>query len=221
MPFYLVGRFNLKLRFLHEGLLVGAGPQIDPGFIGRLSCPLHNISSEKVSLKVGESFAVVEFLKTTPFASGESLPPDLRLSELRERGESRSLRGIDGHPCLTFPVRSLDREPIKRYLQGKLVTSSVEELAIKTGALATKVDEEVKEFRGQLRSVNLLAYLTVAIVAITLGTYFWAVVNWNKSVNEGIVRVEEQIKAGQVERAALQEKIRDLELRLNGSAPKK
>src|ERR1044072_3014588 len=68
MPFYLTARFNLKLRLLHEGLLLGAGPQIDPGFVGRLSCPLHNISSDKISLTCGESFAVIEFHKTSPFA---------------------------------------------------------------------------------------------------------------------------------------------------------
>jgi cell division protein FtsL len=88
------------------------------------------------------------------------------------------------------------------------------------------MSEEVKDLRSQFRSVNMLAYLTVAIVAITLavglGTYFWAVVNWNKSVNEGIVRVEEQIKAGQAERADLQGKVQTLERRLNEKAmPKK
>src|SRR5688572_1063630 len=50
LPFYLIARFDLKLRFLHEGLLVGTGPQVDPGFRGLLSCPLHNISSEKITL---------------------------------------------------------------------------------------------------------------------------------------------------------------------------
>ena len=65
LPFYLVARFNLKLRYLHEGLLVGTGPQIDPGFSGKLSCPLHNISSEKVCLQAGCSFAVIEFENNT------------------------------------------------------------------------------------------------------------------------------------------------------------
>src|SRR5438552_18664667 len=36
LPFYVVARFNLKVRLVHEGLLVVTGPQIGRGFAGRL-----------------------------------------------------------------------------------------------------------------------------------------------------------------------------------------
>ena len=44
IPHWLVATFNLKSEYIFKGLLMGIGPQIDPGFMGVLTCPLHNIS---------------------------------------------------------------------------------------------------------------------------------------------------------------------------------
>jgi hypothetical protein len=60
LPFYLVSRFNLKLRLLHEGRLGGTANR---SWICCLSCQLHNISSERVCLTSREGFAVIEFSK--------------------------------------------------------------------------------------------------------------------------------------------------------------
>ena len=40
LPFYLIGRHNLKIRYVYKGLLLGTGPQVDPGFEGNLFIPL-------------------------------------------------------------------------------------------------------------------------------------------------------------------------------------
>jgi deoxycytidine triphosphate deaminase len=212
IPFYLAARFNLKLRLLHEGLLLGAGPQIDPGFSGRLSCPLHNISSEKISLTPGETFAVIEFHKTSPFAQEQGLPANASIAEIRRRGESGQLKGLGGYPCLTFPAHSLDREPVKRYVPaGRLVTSSVEGIEKKQQALRELVDRALLKFEDQINRVNLLAYLAVVTVAISLGAYFFAVVNWNKSVNDAAVRAEEHVNALESERGKTELRLEELE----------
>src|SRR4029077_4954880 len=39
LPHYIVGRFGLRVDYVYRGLLVGAGPQVDPGFEGYLACP--------------------------------------------------------------------------------------------------------------------------------------------------------------------------------------
>lgn len=222
IPFYLAARFNLKLRLLHEGLLLGTGPQIDPGFIGRLSCPLHNISSEKISIAPGETFAVVEFHKTSPFAQQESLTAKMSIADIRRRGESGELRGIAGYPCITFPTQSLDREPVKRYVPaGRLVTSSVEGIEKAQRELRSQVEAALKKFEDQINRVNLLAYVAVVAVAVSLGTYFFATVNWNKSVNDAAVRAEERVKTLESERGKTDLRLRDLEKRVErlSSAP--
>jgi len=39
LPHYIAARFNLSIRLVYQGLLLGTGPQVDPGFQGVLSCP--------------------------------------------------------------------------------------------------------------------------------------------------------------------------------------
>jgi hypothetical protein len=63
MPAYLAGRFNLLIRDVYRGLLVGTGPLVDPGFVGFLSIPVHNFTSNKYILRAGEGFVYFEFTK--------------------------------------------------------------------------------------------------------------------------------------------------------------
>jgi deoxycytidine triphosphate deaminase len=44
LPDYIAARFNLTIRDIYRGILVGTGPLVDPGFTGRLSLPLHNLN---------------------------------------------------------------------------------------------------------------------------------------------------------------------------------
>jgi len=216
LPFYMVARFNLKLRILHEGLLVGVGPQIDPGYSGRLSCPLHNISSEKISLACGETFAVIEFQKTTRFAQEEKWTPETDLSEIRARGEQRKLKGVASLPCLTFPTRSLNREPVKGYLPpGKAIGSSVQGLSSKLAELDSQVSQKLSEFKTQLSTITVVSFIAVVAVAISLGTYFWGAINFHRAEAEAAVRAEQQVKVLDAQRASLEQKVKDLEQRLD------
>jgi len=63
LPKDIAGRFGLSVSLFCQGIVLSNGPQIDPGFRGRLFCFLFNTSSEKVQLKRGEQFSTIEFLK--------------------------------------------------------------------------------------------------------------------------------------------------------------
>lgn len=212
MPFYLAARFNLKLRFLHEGLLLGTGPQVDPGFRGRFSCPIHNISNEKIALKAGESFLVVEFHKTTPFAQMETLDGFADERELRAKGEARQLKGFRGFECLTFPTRSLDREPVKRYVPaGRLVTSSVQGIAESQQKLKLSTEKKTKAFERKLQTVNIIAFVTVVTVAVTLSAYFYSIATWYKGFYEEGLKQKERISALEAGLAQSNEQLRALQ----------
>jgi len=220
LPFYLVGRFNLKLRLLHEGLLVGVGPQIDPGYAGRLSCPLHNISSEKISIVCGETFAVIEFQKTTPFAQEEKWSTETDISEIRNRGERSDLKGLDGFPCLTFPAKSLGREPVKGYLPpGKAISSSLLGLSSELKELDSSITTRVEELSSRVHAVQVVGFVAVVVVAISLGTYFWAAINFYRAqtdaATQAATQAVQQVKVSDVQRAALEQKVKDLEQRLD------
>ena len=67
LPRYLIARWNIRVRHAYSGLLWVGGPQVDPGYVGHLFCPIYNLSDRAVVLHVGEPIAVIDFIKTTPF----------------------------------------------------------------------------------------------------------------------------------------------------------
>lgn len=56
-----VGRFGLRSKFARKGLIATTGPQIDPGYHGRLMIGLTNLSPKPISLSFGDDFLSVEF----------------------------------------------------------------------------------------------------------------------------------------------------------------
>lgn len=66
LPAYLIARFNLKIKLIYRGLLLGTGPIVDPGFQGRLSIPLHNLTENSYVLRGGETIIAMEFTKISP-----------------------------------------------------------------------------------------------------------------------------------------------------------
>lgn len=65
LPEYIGLRFNLQIRHVHRGLLLGTGPLIDPGYWGKLCIPLHNLTSKDYLIPLTEGLIWIEFTKTT------------------------------------------------------------------------------------------------------------------------------------------------------------
>jgi len=63
IPYYLALRFNLKISHIYKGLLLGTGPLVDPGFQGKLSIPLHNLTSNTYRFFKGDELITMEFTK--------------------------------------------------------------------------------------------------------------------------------------------------------------
>jgi deoxycytidine triphosphate deaminase len=63
LPDYIALRFNLRIQNVYRGLLLGTGPLVDPGFVGRLSFPLHNLTTNSYPFRGGEDVVWVEFTK--------------------------------------------------------------------------------------------------------------------------------------------------------------
>ena len=67
LPRFLIARWNIRVRWAYEGLLWVGGPQVDPGWVGHLFCPLYNLSDKTVVLRFGDAIALMDFVTTTPF----------------------------------------------------------------------------------------------------------------------------------------------------------
>lgn len=65
LPEYIALRFNLQIKHVHRGLLLGTGPLIDPGYWGKLCIPLHNLTNEDYYISKDEGLIWIDFTKTT------------------------------------------------------------------------------------------------------------------------------------------------------------
>jgi len=55
------GRFGLRSKYARKGLIATTGPQIDPGYHGRLIVAITNLTPKNVSLPYKDEFISVEF----------------------------------------------------------------------------------------------------------------------------------------------------------------
>ncbi len=62
-PKDIAGKFDLAVSLFCQGIILSNGPQVDPGFNGKLFCLLFNTANETVTLKRGQHYATVEFIK--------------------------------------------------------------------------------------------------------------------------------------------------------------
>ncbi len=63
LPYYIAARFNLIIKHVHQGMLLGTGPLVNPGYSGRLMIPIHNLTCNAYTLKIGAPIISVEFTK--------------------------------------------------------------------------------------------------------------------------------------------------------------
>ncbi len=67
LPRFLIARWNIRVQYAYKGLIWVGGPQVDPGYVGHLFCPIYNLSNKTVTLRRGWEIAVIDFVKTSPF----------------------------------------------------------------------------------------------------------------------------------------------------------
>lgn len=61
IPPNIVARYDLRMDFQRQGLLLQAGLHLDPGFFGRVYSLLFNLSNDKIEIKYLQTFASMEF----------------------------------------------------------------------------------------------------------------------------------------------------------------
>ena len=66
IPRFLVARWSLRVQKIYEGLLWTGGPQVDPGWVGHLFCPIYNLSERNVELYFQDGYFTIDFIRTTP-----------------------------------------------------------------------------------------------------------------------------------------------------------
>ncbi len=155
LPDYLAARFNLTIRDVYRGILLGTGPLVDPGFNGTLSVPLHNLTFNEYTVVGGEVFVWMEFTKLSPHPEWD---------ENARRSTTR--RGA----FVGFPSRKRNRRNVDDYLEwassGEPIRSSIPALVGEAETSARRAASEAARIR------NTSIVTAVATVVTILGLFF-------------------------------------------------
>ncbi len=145
IPFYMIGRHNLKIRYVYKGLLLGTGPQVDPGYVGNLIIPLHNFTREDVLVHIEKSFVSIDFVKTTSFFQKDESIPNTK-DELYFKYDKRK--------CLIERDKVEKRKGLANYLEGSLPRSQMGKFEYDFDRLKQETTRELLQFQETARDVK-------------------------------------------------------------------
>jgi deoxycytidine triphosphate deaminase len=192
IPEYLILRFNLRVRNVYKGLLLGTGPIVDPGFTGRLFIPLHNLTSNEYRIKRNAPLIDVEFTKLSNNdkwkldAAHKFIANALDFNNIRYVPKEKYdiNRDID-----KYIEESLTTDPLFAIvnIETPFVNSSMAEEVKKMETMQISIDKKIAESDKKIKELDylkthfLLAIAAVIIAALALfGTTGWYLYNANK-----------------------------------------
>ena len=182
LPYYIAARFNLRVKWVYRGILLGTGPQVEPGFRGYLSCPLYNLTDRPIKISYRQDFATIDFERTTDFckdATAEQIQ-----NGLKKEGDFDSIEW-GGEKYLAFS--QAEYAPLK-LLPDHDVLSSLFELA-----------QEVRTWR------NIGIGFAVSFFALTL-----TLLSFGANAYRQVADVGNQIRDTQKDVRLLQDAMKDL-----------
>lgn len=155
LPYYIIARFNLRVNWVYDGILLGTGPQVDPGFEGNLSCPLYNLTNSDITIRRDQDFATIDFETTTTLVGKHNL--NEMKSRIREATD-KHLVPVGGEIYSFYKVPPL--KPLQLRKTHSIVSSLIE------------MREELRAWR-RLGVGSLLAFfgLTLSLLAFGANLY--------------------------------------------------
>lgn len=93
-------RIGLRSKWAMQGISATLGPQIDPGFKGRLKIGLTNISPEEIPVSFNDPFLTLEFHKLSTPSTKPYKGPNQNFDCLT----SEDLKFIFNKPSMSFPA---------------------------------------------------------------------------------------------------------------------
>ncbi len=140
LPRFLIARWALKVSSVYEGLLWVGALQVDPGWSGELFAPVYNLADREVVLDYRKELFAMDFVKTTPFRKGISIP--------MKQGRD-SLGDFDLHRLRSFP-----REMVE----------NVERVTRQSDELGARVTRQSDELRAQ--SITFITIVVAVLAAV-------------------------------------------------------
>ena len=199
LPEYIAARFNLHIRHVHKGILLGTGPLVDPGFFGSLLVPLHNLTDNDYKLEGGVGFIWIEFTKLS-------------------RHEFWSNNNLDRPSCLkSFPSEKDLGDPDLYFRRSGVIEEGGVQSAFK-GALEETQNAAEAARKEAKRSRTIWTWAgvgAVVTIAIGVGSVILDAISVVNQVTSAQAEIYRHIQSDQIEQSknigAIQQKIENLE----------
>ena len=108
LPRFLIARWNLRVKWVYEGLLWVGGPQVDPGWQGELYCPIYNLAEREVVIPYRERFFTMDFSRTTPFSEKPTSTKNKPIPH-KPGARAKTLQGHDVNKIRSAPFEALQQ----------------------------------------------------------------------------------------------------------------
>ncbi len=160
LPDYIGARFNLSIRYVYRGLLVGTGPLVDPGFQGRLAIPLHNLTAHECLISAHDVVLWMEFTK---------LSANERWGGTRKEKVGR---------FIPFPKAKLERGSVVDFLDtvrgGEPIMSSIPDELASARHAAERSAGEAEKVRKEAKFVQVATILAVLFGVIGIAGFIYS-----------------------------------------------
>ena len=182
LPRFIIGRWNIQVRWAYEGLLWVGGPQVDPGWVGRLPCPIYNLSNHNVELELNETIAVMDFVKTTPFSKENGCieydRPNKEHVIFDDYNPEKLKSGI-----YEVATEKIEKNKIEQELQIKNIEKNLQDSNKNLRQEINKLEKTVHNLGSRL---DLSTTIVIAAIAALLTALSVFVVDKNSSSSKGI-----------------------------------
>lgn len=169
LPNNVCGTFDLKVKMFYEGLILSNGPQIYPGYRGRLFCLLFNPSARHISILTNRRSEVLQF-------QAQAL---VHSTDLPYSGNYQEVNNLKDH----FQVH-----PDKKLNDVLFDFEAVKENFRKNHSRIENIENQLTGGRSSI--FNILGIL--AILVALLGVFYTQFKGWDNS--ERIIKLEKTSK---------------------------
>jgi len=156
VPEYLAFRFNLKIPHVYKGILLGTGPIIDPGFQGRLSLPLHNLTSNEYVLNLNDEVISLEVTKMSPISQWQNC-------RVMDRWATYTPTTIRAHRQVDDYLRGALRGNSNKH-----VVSSISAATGKAERIANEAKDNVDQIANWLHNIAVWGSLAIVVAIAAL-----------------------------------------------------
>jgi hypothetical protein len=160
LPEYIACSFNLKVKTVYKGLLLGTGPIVDPGYTGKLFFPLHNLTNNDYQIDLKKSIISMEFTKISfnknwtkkeiDTSDGLNIYDKGEYKKFDDKGKKKS-----------------EQKTLRDYLQEANPYSPIFSSLSDVHRYKTELDNVYKKTNGIANKINLAVLITIIATLLT------------------------------------------------------